>query len=487
VLEETAFYSGFLPLASVKASSRQFVQIAPRDLRQHFQQTGRIPPEFHHCRLPPIPPDATLADLRLAGRALRFFQQGEYLENPNAFAELTIADLLGRRGLGVMTVVALVEALHRCAVPQAADCTLEEEVLAWLVPRRESARRQIVAQRYGFGRRSARSLTALGASHECTKEWIRQICSPDAAPPSSVLRRFDTVLEVVIGMLPAPAAEIEAWLVSQRLFEAGTALETLSRLAKLLNKQSEFVIEGRGRLRHAIPAPTETAVRLQTFMKRWIYVSPAMQMLQVAARWDAAGKGPIALAAIEQVIDATQYTYWLDRTSGWFWLDCPGTPLRRRIEKALAAARRLSIPELAEAVWRGPAVKHWPQLPLSVFGELCRQLPECRVEGDSVSAAFPSRTRKALRGDEKRLAAFLLARGRACSLDELKRFAIDAGISRASLHRCLRSSPAFKCYEASRFGVPGLMGAMARIAAGDPGALQCPGGRAFPCQSVTVR
>lgn len=431
-------------------------ELAPRDLRRRLGRKRNIPNDLLQCRLPPLPPGATLGDLRLTGHALRFFRQGEYLEKPEALGELTIADVLDRRGMGKLTVVGIVEALYRCAEPERNDTTLEAEILRWLVPRGQPRRRRIVAQHYGFGRRQTRSLAALGASYGCSHERIRQICTPRTDPPTSVLRRFQAAVDATRALSPAPAAEIEARLTKDGGIEPGTKLEALSRIARLVGGETGFVINKKGPRRWALPAPSEATVRLRGFLKRLARSLTVLQTTHVAAQWQAAGNSSLDAATIEKTIDATPFARWLDRPGGWFWVDDRCDGMRRRLGKALAAAGRLTIAELEEAVWRGPAAKRWPRLPLSALAELCRQLPECRAEGDMVSAVDPNRVGAFVSGAERTLMEFLQQRGGVCDLEELQRFATGAGIGQASLWHCLQGSPTLKRYAPLRYGLPGL-------------------------------
>jgi len=174
-LHRCAELRGFAPPVPARPATPELV---PRDLREHLQKSETIPTRFLGCRLPPIPPGVTLADLRLTGRALRFVREGAYLENPDSLAQLTIGELLQRRGLGVLSIVVLVEAIYRCVDAGSESATLDEEILAWLVPKGQPLRRRIVAQRYGFGGRRSQSLEAIGQSTGYTRERIRQMCTP---------------------------------------------------------------------------------------------------------------------------------------------------------------------------------------------------------------------------------------------------------------------------------------------------------------------
>ncbi len=432
------------------------MELAPRNLRRKLPRKGIVLPELLAWRLPPIPPGATLADLRLTGRALRFFQEGQYLENPEALAELTVGDLLAQHGVWLETAATIVEALYRSAEPRPDETTLEEEVLRWLVPKGQPLRREIVAQRFGFGGRTTSTLAALGASYGYTRERIRQFCTPRSAAPSSALRRFQAALDAASSSLPTPAAVIEARLVSEGLMQRGTKLESLVQISRLFERDAGFVLAGNGPNCLATPPLTDETARLAELLMRLSNGSPVLQTAQVLARWNAAEQTPLDIAAVEQTIKSMPCVRWLDRTSGWFWVDRPRTALRLRVEKALAAAGSLTIAELEAAVWRGPKTRGWRRLPLTVFRELCGQLPECRTRGDFVSAAAPRGAQSRLRGGERKLVEFLQHRGGACPLKELKLFSKSEGISEEMLWQLLSGSPAVKRYGREAYGVPGL-------------------------------
>lgn len=281
-----------------KTNSRK-ADIVPPDVRACFERLGRMPLEVRNCRLPPIPPGVTLSDLRLTGRALWFFEQGGYLETPLALAKQTIADLLNQTGLGVLTVIEIAEALHRCAETRRKEATLDEEVLGWLVPKGVLLRRQIVARRFGLGGWEAQSLTGIGESYGYTRERIRQLCSPPLAPPTSLLRRYETVVEAVCSSLPAPAAELENRLVRHGFLDSGTKLKAILRVAQLLNREAGFVLEGEGPNCLATRPLTDAAVRMRGFLMRLSQASPVMQVEHLCRRWNASGRPPLDVRRVE--------------------------------------------------------------------------------------------------------------------------------------------------------------------------------------------
>jgi hypothetical protein len=299
-------------------------------------------------------------------------------------------------------------------------------------------------------------LAALSAVQGCSHERIRQICTPDTETPAAVLRRFQMALETTSSLLPAPAAEIEARLVSDGVFEPGTKLETLWRLARLVGGETGFVVKHKGTRRLALPAPSETAIRLQSILKELARSATVVQMSHIAARWEAAGESALDAATLDQAIEATPRVEWLDRSEGWLWLDRGGASLRRRIEKALAAADRLKLAELKAAVWRGPRTKSWPQPPLPVLVELCRRLPECCVEGELIRASDPVCCRTRLSRVERELVDYLHRCGKPCPLQELHAFFDAQGTSKAMRWQILTGSPTVKRYGQSLYGTPGL-------------------------------
>ena len=266
------------------------------------------------------------------------------------------------------------------------------------------------------------------------------------------MRGFQAAVDAVRARLSCRAVEVQASLASQELLSAGTKLESLLRVAQLLGCNAGFIVAGKGPNRRVLPAPTEARLRLESLLKKLARVSPVLRVPDLQARWEGLGEEHLDLATLYEAIAAVPYTNWLDREGGWFWIDRPSMPMRRRIMKALAAASPLTIAELAEAIWRGPRTRDWPRVPLAVFQEFCRQLPECRAEANSVRAASPVRVREALRGDEKKLVEFLRSRDEACHLNELKEFASNARMRRQSLWMLLIGSPAVKRYGPRVYG-----------------------------------
>jgi hypothetical protein len=237
-----------------KAIAAPAPRLTPNDL-QRLRRWCYIPTAFYGHRLPLIPRGATLADLRLTGRSLAFFQRTKLVENPAEFSKLTVAELVARPGIGEMTVLDIAEALFRCA-DLAADRdnrTLDDELLLWLAPRQQRLRRRIVVQRFGIGGRPALTLEAIGALHGYTRERIRQFVSPRSSPPGSLVLKFEAAAETISALIPVQAAAAEARLVERGLIGPGAKLEMILRVAALLGRETGFILEGAGRQCRAQP------------------------------------------------------------------------------------------------------------------------------------------------------------------------------------------------------------------------------------------
>lgn len=431
---------------------------APADVREKLKSGAPYARRINECRMPPLPPDAALADLRLSGRALSFFQQSGYAENPAAWAKLTVSDLRARFGLGSSAIADIVEAIYRCTEQSGVQQTLEEEVLLWLVPKGQQVRRLAISQYYGFKGRQACSLTAVGASLGYTRERIKQLCFPRSTPPTVVLQRFQAAIEIVCSSVPIAASAAEVKLVERRLVEPGARLETLLKIAKLLHRDPGFVVQEAKGLRRAVRSPGGSTDRLRAFLIRLAKTSPVLQTNECLAAWNKSGEPLWEASQIEQVVDFIPNAYWVDRTTGWFWLDRESTSLRLRIQKALAAAGRLSPVELRAAAWRGQRLRRMRQPPLAVFREFCRRLPECRLANNFVRAADPDAAWRQLQASERTLVEYLLNRGGACPLAELRTFSRERGISDVVLRHIVQRSAALKSYKRAWYGVPGLPG-----------------------------
>jgi hypothetical protein len=431
-------------------------EIAPRAFVQCLKDIRELPAAMRDYRLPPLPPGTMLADLRLRGRALKFFQQNNLIDAPEKLAQLTLADLVSRGGIGVGTVTAIIEAIYCQTDAPRQKATLDKEILDWIAPKGKIKQREIVCLYYGLFGKPQRTSRELSEAYGCSHQAIHQYCRPLTAVPSSVVQRFQDASDAAISAIPSPATAVESRLARQRLLERGTRLEAILRISQLLKCDAPFVLRGKGRHQRVLLAMNDTHKRFQELLRKLSEGSPMIQSSLALAAWNDAGNATLDPSTIEQIVSSTERARWLDRTNGWFWFDRGGSPLRRRIEKALAAAGRLTVEELAAAVWRGPRAQHWLQPPLEVFKELCRQLPESRVRGDIVSAAHPVSAQKRLRGDERILVDFLCRQRRPCHLDDLRSFAISAGISEDSLWQNFVGSPALKQYAPLHYGIVGL-------------------------------
>lgn len=183
--------------------------------------------------------------------------------------------------------------------------------------------------------------------------------------------------------------------------------------------------------------------------------SGAVTMDEIRARAGALSPTSLSAAAIEAVVKCCEGFRWMDEEGGYFWLD-NGRPnrLRRRIGRVLSVAPRIAVEELRAAIRRDRR-RGGPIPPACALLELCRQLPECRVNGNDVLATNPVHPLDLLRGHEATIVGLLLKHGPVCPREHLQELAAKAGVAAPSFWRCLTVCPTITRYAPGVFGLTG--------------------------------
>jgi hypothetical protein len=178
-------------------------------------------------------------------------------------------------------------------------------------------------------------------------------------------------------------------------------------------------------------------------------------MDEIRARAGTLSPTSLSAAGIEAVVKCCEGFRWLDEEGGSFWLD-NGRPnrLRRRIGRVLSVAPCIAVEELRAALKRDR--RRGGQIPSArALLELCRQLPECRVDGNDVLATKPVHPLELLRGNEATIVGLLLEHGPVCQREHLQELAAKAGIAAPSFWRCLSVCPTIRRYARGLFGLTG--------------------------------
>ena len=433
---------------------------------------GSIPSALLAKRLPGLPQGTTVGSLRLLPRTTNALAAAGLDGDGAALSGLSMSDLLALRRFGVASLADLarrvMEARDQAAGRPKEPATLEEEFLDFIVGARRRERqiderrmKEIVSCRYGFGPRPLMSLDSVGRRFGITKERVRQICTSywdrqrSSSPSLPMLAR---VLSFVRELLPGLADSVESALTSAALIQPGTSLETVAAVATAVGRHPEFAVARVGKNRVAIRTTDKGVITQAASMARKLVGRfGAATVEDIHARLGTSREPSRTRDLCGTILTSLNGFRWLEESSGWFWLSSAGrNSLRARIRKVLHVAPKIRVSELRSAVRRDYRCNGVVP-PTRVLLGLCRQLPECHVEGDWAVADTCSKAGEVLSGPERILVGVLLKHGPLCQRHVLQRLAAESGMSGPVFWRTLTYSPVLSRYGRGVYGLPGAI------------------------------
>jgi hypothetical protein len=160
-------------------------------------------------------------------------------------------------------------------------------------------------------------------------------------------------------------------------------------------------------------------------------------------------------ALVRQLLPFLPGFKWLDQGSGWFWIaDLPRNSLLTPIRKILAVSPTIDVRELRAGVARPHRRKGFAP-PRRVLLEVCRQLPWCRVDGNTISSTPSENPDQVLSDTEKIIFNVLKAQGPVMQRSELEKLCLEAGINRHSFWIYLNYCPIITRYASGVYGLRG--------------------------------
>ena len=173
-------------------------------------------------------------------------------------------------------------------------------------------------------------------------------------------------------------------------------------------------------------------------VKRW----GCSTLEDVAA--ETAGERKIAVTAdnVRDVLITQPGFRWLDEGSGWFWLDdVPRNRLLNKIDKILAAAKRVDLAALRAGVARHYRMEGFSP-PIRILRELCEQLEDCEVVGGQIVVdRRPRLPTEELSDCEQKILEVFREHGPALSYGNVHQRCIEAGLNEATTSTYLGNTP----------------------------------------------
>jgi hypothetical protein len=151
---------------------------------------------------------------------------------------------------------------------------------------------------------------------------------------------------------------------------------------------------------------------------------------------------PVSSEFVAAVVSAQTSFSWLDKASGWFWLNSTArNALLNQIHKVLSVCRRIHISELRAGVSRHHRREGFAP-PQRVLLALCEKTGGCKIEGSFVIADPPLQYGEILSQTEKIIVEVLTEKGPVMERQKLEDLCVAAGIKRDTFYIHLSYSPA---------------------------------------------
>jgi hypothetical protein len=330
--------------------------------------------------------------------------------------------------------------------------TLEAEL--WDVTRElgDERDREIIVRRLGWDGRQPRTLETVGQRYGITRERVRQICTriEEVQKPQAFLPVLDRVIEITTAAAPAMANKLEKELVGRGLTRTAFCLETLLEIAHGFGRKARFAIETPHGHRVIVPSTRSGLLKqiddaATTVVRHW----------GVSNVEDLAASTKTTAALVRQLLPFLPGLKWLDQVSDWFWIsDLPRNSLLTPIRKILAVSSSIDVGELRAGVAR-PHRRKGSAPPRRVLLEVCRQLPWCRVNGNTISTAQSQNPDQVLSDSERIIFSVLKTHGPVLQRSELEKLCLEAGIKRHSFWIYLSYCPIITRYASGVYGLRG--------------------------------
>jgi len=189
---------------------------------------------------------------------------------------------------------------------------------------------------------------------------------------------LERALAAIAADLPGSEREVLARLAAQGLVDRPVDLAMIERAARFYARPMRFTVLRRQGLVVAVPMEKMAVSQRAYYMaSRGLVTWGLISIADICSRLEGE-----SVEFVTRLFAAHRSFQWLDRRGGWFWFGNLRSPLVRTIERALAVAGRVRLAELSRALFRRRAPRRVP--PLRALGELCRNVPQLRVEGQTV-------------------------------------------------------------------------------------------------------
>jgi hypothetical protein len=346
--------------------------------------------------------------------------------------------------------------------------TLQAELAGVLARLNRPRDQKLIARYLGWDGNCPCSLKEAGADFHLTRERARQVYAEalpvlqQRAPTPSL----DAVLSFVAKRQYELVADVERELLERGFTTGPFRLQGVLTAARLLGRAPAFEVDEFGGA-WFVGKVSDPGHLIVNAAAKQVEHHGASRVSVIREELAGAGR-TVNPEFIRRILRTRPDIRWLDQTGEWFWMtSVPRNRLLTRLEKVLAATRRISLSQLNAAISRD----YKPlRIPDAILRSFCAGLDWCRLSGREVAAVAELHLEAFLSGAEAIACAILREHGGALPLAELKDRCFKAGVKNANLWRVLSFSPLIRRMDKEIYGLVGAPGdAVRRLRKARPG------------------
>jgi hypothetical protein len=310
--------------------------------------------------------------------------------------------------------------------------------------------RDIVIKYLGWDGKGGRTLEILGTEFGMTRERVRQVVAKFEKKVLEAKRlrgiyfpKIYLALNRVAEQIPKEVADIEMDLVGQGISKGTFRLEGLLSAASLLGCKAGFVLRSYRNRRFALSLGTGNFLNHIMFISRKAVARRGVStILDIAAQVGEKVGQQIPEEIVVSVLSTQKDFKWLDKSRGWFFLSSvPRNRLLNLMEKILSVCSQIDIQDLRSGISRNHRMEGFAP-PKEVLFQFCREIPWCKIQGESICSDPPLDWEQILKGTtDWAMCAILKEYGPVMSRAEFERRCLELGMNQQTFHQYLSYSP----------------------------------------------
>ncbi len=355
------------------------------------------------------------------------------------------------------TLTLLKELFQRVSSIQ--NMKLEDEFDSFLLPVKLERNKKIISGRFGLDGNGLSTLQSIGDEFQVTRERIRQICKKwtDELQESSI---FAPILENTIQFItenaPNSCDVMMEKLVAEGITEKPFQLENIKEIVGFFKIDCPFILKEVDGKMYILSDASEIIVNLIHKKSRKAIEHWGTSTIEEITFQLSEENQDISNEFVEQVLNSRDDFYWLDKESGWFWLNSvPRNRLFNQMKKVLSVAEKIDISELRSGISRHHRTKGLSP-PKRVLLEFCKQTDLGIVKDNLIISDNNLNWKEELSNTEKSLVLILKENSNVMKRIDLEKICMELGMSNPAFQVSLSYSPVIVKFGTGVYGLRGV-------------------------------